>query len=165
MMPEEPLRDVMRRTMFNLRLIEEQATKGGPYEVTQLVNSFLGALAHPWEKFKVELAAISLSESVARGWPQIHKEFSTDKDPENLGDLLRLLRHGIAHGNIEFLPDECNKIEEIKIWNVNPHNNQRTWGTVLSDKLMHELLDRFVELAEELHEHCNCSGNARHDTH
>ncbi|MCI0632058.1 MAG: hypothetical protein L0Y44_15540 [Phycisphaerales bacterium] len=39
MNPEDPVRDIMRRTMFNLRLIEQQATTNGPYEVTQLVNS------------------------------------------------------------------------------------------------------------------------------
>ena len=52
MNPEDPVRDVMRRTMFNLRFIEEHQEQNGPFEVTQLVNSFLGALAHPWEHFR-----------------------------------------------------------------------------------------------------------------
>ncbi len=49
MMPNEPLRDVMRRTMKNLEFVERSATPTGPFEVTQLINSFIGALAHPWE--------------------------------------------------------------------------------------------------------------------
>jgi hypothetical protein len=35
--------------MANLEFIERHAGAGGRYEVTQLVNSFLGALAHPYE--------------------------------------------------------------------------------------------------------------------
>ena len=47
MPPTEPIRDVVRRTMANLQFIEGHASARGSYEVTQLVNSFLGALAHP----------------------------------------------------------------------------------------------------------------------
>jgi hypothetical protein len=60
MMPHEPLRDVMHRTMHNLKFIEAQKTPHGPYEVTQLLNSFLGALAHPWEIYQSELCNRSL---------------------------------------------------------------------------------------------------------
>ncbi len=40
-MPTEPIRDIMRRTMANLALIEGHKSDAGPYEVTQLINSFL----------------------------------------------------------------------------------------------------------------------------
>jgi hypothetical protein len=46
-MPIEPVRDIMRRTMQNLKFVEGHRGANGPYEVTQLLNSFLGALAHP----------------------------------------------------------------------------------------------------------------------
>jgi hypothetical protein len=49
MMPYEPVLDIMRRTMANLEFVEEHKSDIGPFEVTQLLNSFLGALAHPWE--------------------------------------------------------------------------------------------------------------------
>ena len=42
-MPHDPVRDIMRRTMHNLKFVEARAGADGPYEVTQLVNSFLGA--------------------------------------------------------------------------------------------------------------------------
>ena len=35
----------------------------GPFEVTQLINSFLGALAHPWESLKSELNEITIDEA------------------------------------------------------------------------------------------------------
>jgi hypothetical protein len=71
MMPHEPVRDVMRRTMQNLQFVETHKDPNGPYEVTQLLNSFLGALAHPWEKYQVELCSKSLSEAAKIGWPDI----------------------------------------------------------------------------------------------
>ena len=36
--------------MGNLDFIEQHKSDDGPYEVTQLINSFLGALAHPFGK-------------------------------------------------------------------------------------------------------------------
>jgi len=154
MNPLEPVRDVMQRTMFNLQFIEDRQDKDGPYEVTQLINSFLGALAHPWEHFRNELNQISLSDSAGQGWPQIKKERQTDVNLKNLGDLLRLMRNGIAHGNITFLPDERNQIRAVRLWNNNPQGN-RTWGTILTVDVMRSLLDRFVQLTEDLHERQN----------
>ena len=69
MMPFEPVLDIMRRTMENLEFVERHANKDGPYEVTQLINSFLGALAHPWEEFQAELLQMPLADAAAKGWP------------------------------------------------------------------------------------------------
>ena len=82
MMPNEPLRDVMRRTMKNLEFVERSATPTGPFEVTQLINSFIGALAHPWEQLKAELNDMPLSD--AAGWPIITKELPSDADPDSI---------------------------------------------------------------------------------
>src|SRR5438876_2348403 len=100
MMPRVPVGDLMRRTMENLAFVEAHADPNGPFEVTQLVNSFLGALAHPWEKFTAELGKVSIAQAEADGWPRLTKEYATDRDPRDLGELLRLVRNGMAHGNI-----------------------------------------------------------------
>lgn len=152
MNPEVPVRDIMRRTMFNLHRIESQASDDGPYEVTQLVNSFLGALAHPWERFKQQLNSISLPVAESQGWPRVIKERNEDSDPKNLGDLVRLLRNGIAHGNIIFIPDSNNEIRAIQLWNTDPRTERRTWGAVLTVDVLRQLLNHFVGLAEELNE-------------
>ena len=157
MIPMEPVRDVMRRTMFNLHFIEEHQAPDGPFEVTQLVNSFLGALAHPWEHFRKELEQITLSEAEAQGWPGIYQERDTDKAPDSLGDLLRLMRNSIAHGNITFMPDDQNRIRAIRLWNEN-QKGRRTWGTILTVALMRDLLNRFVQLAEDLHKREHSEG-------
>jgi hypothetical protein len=151
MNPEDPVRDVMRRTMENLRFIEQHATSSGPFEVTQLVNSFLGALAHPWEHLRSDLDSLSLAQAEHDGWPHITKERVTDEEPESLGDLLRLVRHALAHGNIEFLPGARNEIRALRIWNNHPRRGVRTWGALVTVETMRVFLDRFVDLAEELH--------------
>lgn len=151
MIPQKPILDVMKRTIFNFEFIKKQASSEGPYEITQLINSFLGAMAHPWEQYKNELNNISLTEADKQGWPKINKELSSDKDPKHLGDLLRLIRNGIAHGNIKYFPDEDNEINVLQIWNINHKSKKRDWGTLLTVDLMEIFLYKFVNLAESLH--------------
>ena len=68
MMPQEPVRDILRRTIANLEFIEAYATLDGPYRTTQLLNSFLGALAHPWEQFYDHPSMkISVADAVEQG--------------------------------------------------------------------------------------------------
>lgn len=147
MMPHEPVLDIMRRTMVNLRYVEHQATKSGPYELTQLINSFLGALAHPWEQYRTELNAMALASAVELSWPELRKEHESDKDPTSLGHLLQLLRNGIAHGNLTFLPDGKGQIAALKIISKDRKGN-RTWGTIITPEAMRTLLRRFVDLIE-----------------
>lgn len=146
MMPWEPTRDIMRRTIANLEFIERHATQNGPYEATQLVNSFLGAVAHPWEKYRSELESMPLSCS--EGWPRLPKERPKDTEPASLCDALRLLRNGIAHGNIEFLPGRDGAIQSLRIWNSD--RGRRTWGTIISIVELRRFLKEFAALAEHL---------------
>ena len=103
--PTEPLIDIMRRSMANLAFVEAHAGPEGPYELTQLVNTFLGALAHPFEAMRDDLMSLSLGEAAVLGWPKIDRERPIDIDPDSLGDLIRLVRNALAHGNLEFLSD------------------------------------------------------------
>ena len=86
MNPQDRVPDLMRRTMMNLRFIEEQKQQNGPFEVTQLVNSFLGALAHPWEQFRSELDRLSLPDAEQDGWPHLANERSEDQPPHRPGN-------------------------------------------------------------------------------
>ena len=52
---ESVIRDFAERTRKNLRAIEDLQAKGGEaYEVTQLVNSMLGLLVFPRERFSIK---------------------------------------------------------------------------------------------------------------
>lgn len=150
MMPSDPIRDVMRRTMANLEFVEAHATLQGPYETTQLINSFLGALAHPWEAMRPQLVEITLAEAEERGWPDIRKEREQDRDPANLGDLIRLIRNSLAHGNIDFLPGHDGRIAALRIWNV-PPGGQRNWGAIIAVADLRSFLGCFAALIEEVH--------------
>jgi hypothetical protein len=137
--------------MANLRFVEKRRTDNGPYEVTQLVNSFLAALAHPWEEYKRELNEMTLDFAISNGWPKLAKERREDKDPDSLGRLIWLVRNSFAHGNIVFLSRQSNEITHLQFWN-NDMKGRRTWGTTASVGDLRLFLDRFAELAEELTE-------------
>jgi HEPN pEK499 p136 len=148
-MPHDTVRDIMHRTMQNLQFVEEHAGVDGPYEVTQLINSFLGALAHPWETYRDDLIAMTLADASAGGWPAIGKERPTDREADSLGDLVRLMRNALAHGNVEILPDASTEIRALRLWNTD--RGRRTWGAVVTVADMRSFLTRFVALAEKLH--------------
>jgi hypothetical protein len=148
MMPYDPVRDVMRRTMANLEFIEAQKGRNGPFEVTQLLNSFMGAICHPWEAYRTELCTRPLVDATAVGWPKIEKERPRDHEPESVGDLVRLMRNSIAHGNMEFLPSAAGEIRALRIWNE--ERGKRTWGALITVEDMRKFLTCFVELAEIL---------------
>lgn len=150
MMPYEPVLDIMRRTMANLKYIEAHATPNGPFEVTQLINSCLGALAHPYENWKPELNSKPLKDAVRIGWPSLEKEHARDRDPRSLGEALSWLRNGIAHGNLTYLPSGRGEIQAIRIVNCEPRNGLRTWGTILTPEDLRRFLACFSELVEGL---------------
>jgi hypothetical protein len=147
MLPHEQVLDIMRRTMVNLAFIEQSASSHGPFEVTQLINSFLGALAHPWENLRNELNLMSIVDAKDQGWPIPRAERTTDHAPTNLGDLIRLLRNGVAHGNISFLPGGQGQIVALRIENRNKQG-RRTWGVIITPEKMRRFLERFVALVE-----------------
>lgn len=160
MMPSDPVRDIMRRTMANLEFVEAKATLEGPYETTQLINSFLGALAHPWEAMRPQLEEMTLTEAEGRGWPDIKKEREQDRDPANLGDLIRLMRNGLAHGNIDFFPGGDGRIAALRVWNALP-NGARSWGAVVSTADLRAFLFAFAALIEEIHAEGGWQGRER----
>lgn len=152
-MPDVPVRDLMDRTKANLDFIQQEYDGGNRdvWDVTQLVNSFLAALAHPWESWKqdrAEIPKMSLLEAEAQGWPKAEKDDERDEDPKNLGDLLRLMRNALAHGNIRFISDSQNNIGELRLWNE--ENGYRTWGTKMDVRTLRLFLDRIVMLAQQL---------------
>src|SRR5579871_6775096 len=149
MIPHQPILDIMRRTMANLEFIEQRAKPDGPFEVTQLINSFLGALAHPWEMLRNELNVTLIEQAERQGWPIPRAEQTTDQAPTTLGDLIRLMRNGIAHGNISFLAGGQDQIAALRVENRN-RQGRRTWGVIITPALMRRFLERFVALVEEI---------------
>ena len=170
MMYEQLYRDVMRRTKRNLEIIEELHRRGlpgaeGPYELTQLLNSFLGAVALPRERdLGPKLATISIEEAEER-WrlPRIVDNYPDlpvhthrrPKKPVNLDVLLELMRNGLMHGNIEPITGSTGEITRISIENrcgCHRCNGAPTWGTTLDISELRQIFDAFVGVADHLYE-------------
>lgn len=163
---------LMDRTLYNLSVIDRQKTQDGPYEVTQVILSFLTVIAFPREQFleTKKLKWILLDEDIVTQqfeFPSMESssEFDTER-PNTLDHLTRLLRNATAHGNIEILDKPtllqrrpsaealipANSLESdiagIEIWNEDS-GDRRTWGTILTEQEMRQLLRAMSLLARD----------------
>ena len=140
---------------MNLAFIEAQPRdpQTGPFEVTQLVNSFLGALAHPWEQHRRHFNSLSLSKAYAEGWPSGFDHRTHPKTPvTTLGELLRHVRNAVAHGNIGYHGPAHGEIETIELWSYSIRKNREEWrGSYTVDDLR-TFLNCFVQEASLLTE-------------
>lgn len=98
------------RTIENLRIIEETTSKQGSYEVTQLINSFVGLLILPKEKIFDGIDDSYVSDETLN---QLKKYICCSKEEKNLKNIIRHLRNGVAHFNMKF--SGSGRIEEIEI--------------------------------------------------
>lgn len=165
-MPSQQQRDLIERTLDNLRFLERHQDEVGVWEVTQIVNSFLCVIAHPKEQLfnSREVRWLSLGDAVvvASGMPRMPSSSGYDtEEPRTFGRLITLLRNGVAHGNIELLNEAeliarrpetkrssnvaRDDVAGMEIWNE--LNGSRTWGTVLTLGEMRQCLESIAVLA------------------
>jgi len=147
-MYEEKIRDFAERTRANLRAIEQRKAEGHEaYEVTQLVNSMLGLLVFPQQRYVDKIPHTSLEELEQQGWPipSVREGF---QQVENLNQLVRHLRNAIAHFNVDFIGDGKNEVKFLHVWNTNPRG-LRTWEAELSVSDLQGIAERFIELLLE----------------
>jgi hypothetical protein len=138
---ESLIRDFAERTRKNLRAIEDLQAKGGEaYEVTQLVNSMLGLLVFPRERFLDQIPQTSLSDLEADGWP-VPKVVGDFPQARDLRELIRYLRNAIAHFNIEFIGE---KIQSVRVWNTK--DKRTTWKAEIGLKELRAIAERFTDL-------------------
>lgn len=114
--------EFISRTEKNLRAIEKLSQDGeSVYEVTQLINSLLGLLVYPREKFFDEIPEITRETMINQGWPLPDEEIS---QIQNLRDLVKNMRNAVAHLNIDFIADN-NEIVGIRFKNYCPCDKDR----------------------------------------
>ncbi len=102
------VKDFPRRTRQNLetlRCLQAEQPSQEIYEVTQLVNSLLGLLVFPQQKYFNTIPEIPLDDLAAQGWP-IPEVIGDFPQVKNLCDLIQYLRNAIAHFNIKFITDD-----------------------------------------------------------
>jgi hypothetical protein len=140
MRPSYPVREIMLRTIRNLEFIEAHATVKGPYDTTQLINSFLGAFVHVKERFDQRVPTVAFPPP---GWPPIQTN-APHARPQTLRQFVRLVRNGISHGNVEIRGGR--RIDGIRIWNTAPRSRVRNWEADISEAELRQLLFAFVKL-------------------
>jgi len=116
---------ILHNTMYNLKFIEERKDiSGGPFEVTQLINSFLMVVLQNLDELKST-------------W-----------DCENPSINITNIRHALAHGNIYFEPDENQEIKAIHLW-TSRNRKIVDWDYRLEVEQLRVVLKKFVEFAEK----------------
>ena len=114
------VRDFALRTRKNLEAIEGlAAAHGDVFEVTQWINSMLGLLVFPQQRYVDEIPKTPLAELVRTGWPipHVRGDFAQVQD---LNQLIRYLRNAVAHFNIKFIDDGRGNIAILQVWNMAP---------------------------------------------
>jgi hypothetical protein len=146
-----PVLDMVSRTMQNLYIIENRDVPADDkWEVTQLINSFLGVVAYPWETWETELRDIRLDSLEGKRWPRLAPLDSRDTACESVGDLVRLVRNAFAHGNINFHTDSrSNHICALTIWNTDPETHLRTWAAKVDIRTMKQVLTAMCTQIQE----------------
>jgi hypothetical protein len=139
--------DFARRTRSNLEYIEKAQERGeSVFEVTQLANSLLGLLVFPREQYMSRIPDTPLTVLIEQGWPEITTTHGGLKE-DTLKQLMRMLRNGIAHCNVEFTADDRSQITGLRIWNTKGHS--KTWEVTLTVADLRAIAFKFVELLAE----------------
>ncbi len=138
------------RTRKNLEHIETAFANGADVHViTQLVNSLLGLIVFPLEKnFVDSIRTNRLVDLQKHGWPEWTV---THGSSETLGELIKNLRHSVAHGNIRFSSESRNSDEvDIEVENYQPPQyKQLKWSAKITAKHLREFCLRFINLIDE----------------
>ncbi len=147
------VKDFATRTQHNLRIITDCQRSGNEaYEVTQLINSMLGLLVFPQQRYYERLPSLTMSRLRELGWPEPILKGDIG-ELEDLRELFRYLRNGIAHFNLDFTATD-GVLDGVVIWN-HPGGNPRKprdWQVTLRLQELAEITDRFIDLILETEE-------------
>lgn len=142
--------DFVNRTKENYEFM-----KNSPYSVTQLINSTIGILVVPKENEFVEISDNFIDNSLLKKMKNC-VEINTYDKPLNLSQMIRHLRNGIAHNNMEFLAEQPPKnnepliIHNVTIKDKDDYNNFKFEITIPVDLLK----EFFMNFAEAVIEYC-----------
>lgn len=151
------VRDFAHRTRVNLETLR-QLQKTQPdleiYEVTQLINSMLGLLIFPQQKYIENIPKTPLAELKDQGWP-IPKVVDNYPQVRDLYELVRYLRNAIAHCNLKFLSDDGKQLRGLRLWNNKTKTvggkkiDETTWKAELTMDDIEKITDKFIQLLLE----------------
>ena len=138
------------RSRKNLEYITNSAINGEDvHPVTQAILALLGIVVFPWETSAFDIVKKhKLPVLSGNGWPKW--KMSGVRRVIELGDLIEVLRHAIAHGNIEFDSDSSSPAEvTISFTNIPRGKKDSDWvGSITGDQLI-EFCRRFSSAMKE----------------
>ncbi|MGN6369017.1 MAG: HEPN family nuclease [Phycisphaerae bacterium] len=117
---EFPRRDLMTRTLENLDFVQKNKGERGPYEFTQLINSFLIAFIQAKSYWIAKLPEFPFP---AKGWPVVKSVPQQGHEkcvPTNARELVERIRHSLSHGNFSLWTSggPNPQIDAVELWNV-----------------------------------------------
>lgn len=150
--------DFARRTQKNLVFIQAKKDEQPGlevYEVTQLINSLLGLLVFPQQRYYSQIPKTPLTELSKQGWP-IPRVVGGYPQVSDLRQLLRYMRNAVAHSNLRFLSDESLQIRGVEVWNTRQDPNRPgrvkiTWMATLSIEDLEKITEKFIQLIVNNH--------------
>jgi hypothetical protein len=130
---------LIERTRCNLEFIKQHATGDGPFEVTQLINSFLLAVMLNWDGLDKQWHRIGRG---AVRWPIISQTY---QQPQQ---AIPKIRDALAHGNIAF--EELNgQIGKVHLWTCPRDKTTVDWAAEITIDQLRSMLDCFVSVAKD----------------
>ncbi|POF63833.1 hypothetical protein CFR73_02020 [Novacetimonas maltaceti] len=147
--PADPLLDIIRRSLVNLEFIDRNYREHAVYEITQLVNTFLGAFIHPFERSSKGKAFMAYF--TARPPPIAVRYQVNECGGVTYYDFIQYVRHALAHGNMRYNPNEIKQIDSITLWNI--RNGRKVLKCTIGTSDMKRLLLDFRDCLEEIYGH------------
>lgn len=135
------IKDFVCRTKYNLELyLKNNKENEGkyPYEVTQILNSFLGIIVLPKEKENYVLASIDISNLQNKIQIEQNKDATT---------FFRHLRNSVSHGNFlnnMDIDQRTKEIKQITFKDFIPHNGLQTFEITLSIAEIKQIIEKIA---------------------
>lgn len=136
--------DFAKRTYENLLIIEKMVNNkderdSKAYEVTALVNSFIGLLVFPQQSFLSQVPIRFPSDTIKKAFMKCSSTYPEDKNPTFKG-MVRHLRNSVSHLRLSVHPihSEMKEISAFKFEDID--SPSKKFEVVLSIQEMREVL-------------------------
>ncbi len=130
-----------RRSVKNLSFILTASERGEDvHPVTQVVGVLLGIVVFPWERNAfTEVKRKRLASAEREGWPSWRTSgpLGEQNKVKTVGDLIKQVRHSVAHGHVRFDSDSRQLNQVIVTFeNRGKSGNELQWsGSIRADDL------------------------------
>lgn len=146
---ENFIKDFADRTMENLKIIEDISLKKeneSGFEITQLINSMIGLLIFPQQKYFNQLKKFDSNDEIIEIFKNAKEENGENK---NFAIMLRHMRNSISHNNLKIHPNALQKsITEIEFWDKKSNKETARFTLKISD--IKKILIKIHNLVEDI---------------